>query len=130
MWLLRVYNLILEIGRGMTVYIYIKISCLKVFSGLRKKTQKPIVEGVLWMSCLSKWQWRIVYLRGGRRTMVHGGVSECNTLYQTRIYWFARSTASLGHKSHFTVSPTTRAICYHGLSLIVLKNINGLCTIL
>ena len=24
-------------------------------------------------------------LRGGHRTVVHGGVSECNTLYQTRI---------------------------------------------
>lgn len=34
------------------------------------------------------------------------------TLYQTQIYWLVHSTASLDHKSHFTDTPTTRAISH------------------
>lgn len=86
------------------LYLYQNQQPQSVFRQLQK-AQRPIVGGVRRMSCLSKWQWEIVCLRGGHRTMVHAGVSECNTLYQTRIYWFVHSTASLGHKSHFRDTP-------------------------
>lgn len=98
------------------------ISCWE--NGCLYQNQLPrsvFIQGVLRMSHLTKRQWRIVCLRGGRRTMVHGGGSECNTLYQTQIYWFVHSAASPGHNSLLRVTTTTRTICYQTLNLITWK---------
>lgn len=84
---------------------------LCVFSGICKRHQGLFIQAAPRLSGRTKWQWRIVCLRGECRTMVHGGVSKCNTLYQTQIYWFVHSAASPGHKSRLTVTPTVRAIC-------------------
>lgn len=103
MRLLLVNDTTLWVGRGKTV-LYLHQNQLP--QRHLQKAQRPFVEHTLWMSRLAKWQGRIVCLTGGRRTMVQGGVPECNTLHQTRIYWFDHSAASPGYKSHFTVIPT------------------------
>lgn len=81
------------------------------FQPFTKGTKAFFIRAAPRLSGRTKWQWRIVCLRGECRTMVHGGVSKCNTLYQTQIYWFVHSAASPGHKSRLTVTPTVRAIC-------------------